>query len=271
MGTLTDAAYGYRGKIGLIVVGPNPTPLPDISRMVPPGVLVLETRIHMEPKIKLNVVEGLYKLLPDGAETIAEAGVDAIAFACTSASLTGGFGWDKEEIRQMETRSSGIPCTTTSTAAAEAMAHLGMKKVVIVTPYGEDINPLFKLFYNASGFDVLTVRGLAIPTSFELAAYPPSKVYQFARDTFVPGADGIFIACTTFRAIDVIDQLEQDCGVPVITANQATAWQLLRMIGCNEPVNGFGSLLRRDRKMETYRRPDYSRVLGIAAGVKNGE
>ncbi len=261
MGELNDAQYGYRGKLGLIVVGPNPTPLPDISRMVPPGVLVLETRFHMEPRVELDVVSELYKELPGAAATMAEVGADAIAFACTAGALSGGVGWDKEEIRQMESRSEGIPCTTTATAAYEAMVHLGWKKVVIATPYVEDINRLFHLFYTKSGFEVMKVKGLGIVSSYELAAIPPSKTYQLARDAFVPGADGIFIACTTFRATDVIEQLEQDCGVPVITANQATAWQLLRMIGCNEPVNGFGSLLRRDRKMETYRRPDYSRTL----------
>ena len=259
MGELNDAQYGYRGKLGLIVVGPNPTPLPDISRMVPPGVLVLETRFHMEPRAEMDVVTDLYKSLPEAAATMAEVGADAIAFACTAGSLSGGVGWDKEEIRQMESRSGGIPCTTTATAAYEAMVHLGWKKVVIATPYIEDLNRLFRVFYTQSGFEVLTVKGLGLVSSFDLASVPPSKTYQLAREAFIPGADGIFIACTTFRSIDIIDQLEQDCGVSVITANQTTAWQLLRMIGCNESVSGFGSLLRRDRRTESYRAPNYSR------------
>jgi maleate isomerase len=45
----------------------------------------------------------------------------------------------------------------------------------------------------------------------------------------------------------VIEQLEQDLGKPVITSNQATAWQLMRLLGIDDPIEGYGELLRRKR------------------------
>ena len=41
------------------------------------------------------------------------------------------------------------------------------------------------------------------------------------------------------------EQLEETLGIPVITANQATVWQLLKLAGYNRPVSGYGELLRR--------------------------
>ena len=37
---LAGEPYGSRGKIGLINVGGNPTPVVDFYRMIPPGVIV---------------------------------------------------------------------------------------------------------------------------------------------------------------------------------------------------------------------------------------
>jgi maleate isomerase len=43
---------------------------------------------------------------------------------------------------------------------------------------------------------------------------------------------------------DVIEQLEQDTGKPVMTANQATARHLMKLLGIGEPIEGYGELLR---------------------------
>jgi maleate isomerase len=61
----------------------------------------------------------------------------------------------------------------------------------------------------------------------------------------VPEADGIFIACTNFRCSDVIEEIEKDSGKPVITANQATAWHLMKLLKINDPIEGYGKLLRK--------------------------
>ena len=45
------------------------------------------------------------------------------------------------------------------------------------------------------------------------------------------------------RALDVAAQLEEDLGVPVVTANQAAFWAALRRLGLRDKVVGFGRLL----------------------------
>ncbi|HHY48010.1 MAG TPA: Asp/Glu racemase [Firmicutes bacterium] len=238
--------YGYRGKLGLIVVGPNPTPRPDISRMTPDGVLVLETRIDMEPRVELDVISQLSLQLPQAANLLSQAKVDAIAIACTAGTISGGPGHDKREIAEMEAKSNGIPCTTVATACHNAMKFMGIKRIVLASPYVPPINEDFRVYFNATGFEVLNIECLAITNSYELASVPPYKVYNLGKRALVDGADAIFIPCTTFPAIDVIEDLEKDTGKPVITSNQALAWEMMRMIGINEPVHGFGRLLARE-------------------------
>ena len=45
----------------------------------------------------------------------------------------------------------------------------------------------------------------------------------------------------------MIEQIEQDTGKPVVTANQATALHLMKMLGINVRIDGYGELLRRSR------------------------
>ncbi|MBM4322844.1 MAG: hypothetical protein FJ115_04710 [Deltaproteobacteria bacterium] len=244
--------YGYRAKVGLIVVGPNLNPTPEICRMLPPYVQVRETRIHMDPVVNVEECSKLSARLPEPAGLLTEGmsspllgNRSAIAFACTAGSLVGGPGWDKKEIESMESNSKGIPCTTTATAVEEAMRFLGFKKIVIAGPYIEEVDKKFKEFYEASGFKVLKVAGLGIEDLYEIGATKPSQAYQIAMDAFAPEADGFFISCTNFRCSDVIEEIERDTGKPVVTANQATAWHLMKLLKINDPIEGYGELLRK--------------------------
>jgi len=263
-----EVPYGYRAKVGLIVVGPNLNPTPEIARMLPDYVQIRETRIHMDPVVNVEECSKLSEPLGEAAALLGEGlsspllgNRSAIAFACTAGSLVGGPGWDKNEIEMMknatadcactraipvmESQSKGIPCTTTATAAEEAMRFMGFKKIVIAGPYIEEINERFRVFYKESGFDVLNVVGLGIEDLYEMGATKPSQAYQSAMNAVVPGADGIFITCTNFRCSDVIEEIEQDAGIPVVTSNQATAWHLMKLLGINDVVDGYGELLRK--------------------------
>jgi maleate isomerase len=222
----------------------------------------------MDPVVNVEECSKLSEPLGNAAGLLAEGlsspiigNRSAIAFACTAGSLVGGPGWDKKEIEMMEdatagfacasaipsmeSQSKGIPCTTTATAAEEAMRFLGFKKIVIAGPYIEEINERFRVFYEDSGFQVLRVVGLGIEDLYEMGATKPSQAYQSAMEAVVPEADGIFITCTNFRCSDVIEEIEKDSGKPVVTSNQATAWHLMKLLGIDDVVEGYGQLLRK--------------------------
>ncbi|MEM2552944.1 MAG: hypothetical protein QXE02_05435, partial [Sulfolobales archaeon] len=58
------------------------------------------------------------------------------------------------------------------------------------------------------------------------------------------GAEGLFISCTNLRTFEVIEPLEKDLGIPVVTSNQASLWASLRGLGIRERIDGLGRLLR---------------------------
>jgi maleate isomerase len=99
------------------------------------------------------------------------------------------------------------------------------------------------------GFKVVYEKGLGISETIEIAKISPMEVYRLGREalTKAPQADLLFISCGNLRTIEILSALEKDTGKPVISSNQALLWSALRMVGVNESIYGFGSLLEKPR------------------------
>jgi maleate isomerase len=72
----------------------------------------------------------------------------------------------------------------------------------------------------------------------------PAFILDMALQLDRPDADAIFISCGALRSVDIIEALEEKTGKPVITSNQALAWDALRLAGIDNRIDGFGRLLR---------------------------
>jgi len=59
-----------------------------------------------------------------------------------------------------------------------------------------------------------------------------------------PESDAIFISCTNFRTLEIIESLENKLGKPVVTSNSASMWQMLRVIQDTRVIPGAGRLFR---------------------------
>lgn len=57
-------------------------------------------------------------------------------------------------------------------------------------------------------------------------------------------SDAVFISCSNFRTLDIIEAVEEASGTPVVTSNQAAMWGTLRTIGDNRAIAGAGRLFR---------------------------
>jgi len=71
----------------------------------------------------------------------------------------------------------------------------------------------------------------------------PERVYELAKSVDMPQAEGLFISCTDFRAMEVIEALEAELGKPVTSSNQVTLWAVLKILNHPNRVSGYGRLL----------------------------
>lgn len=234
--------YGWRGKIGLILPSLNNTMEPEFNKMVPEGVAVFATRILLEK----GLPEELEKMAEDterATDLLRSADVTGILYGCTSGSLIKGVGWDREIIERIEDR-AGVPATTTSTSVIEAFETLGIKSVSVVTPYVDAVNRIEKEFFENHGVKVLNIEGLQYTKGAELHKETPETAYAFAKRVCRQDADCIFISCTDFAAVEILNALERDTGKPAMTSNTASLWGILKKMGIKEKMDGYGEILR---------------------------
>jgi maleate cis-trans isomerase len=88
------------------------------------------------------------------------------------------------------------------------------------------------------------MAGQQLVANLDIGDQTPDQIMDFARHNLAREADGYFLSCTNWQAMDVVEELERELGKPVITSNQATAWAALRAVGYAAPIEGFGSLMR---------------------------
>ena len=56
-------------------------------------------------------------------------------------------------------------------------------------------------------------------------------------------AEAIFIPCTNFPVVDVINDIETDTGLPVIANITSQLYCAFKAIGMREKIDGYGKLL----------------------------
>jgi maleate cis-trans isomerase len=114
--------------------------------------------------------------------------------------------------------------------------------VSIAMPYVEAVARAGVKFVEAAGVEVLDARWLHM-AGYKIAEMPAETAYQLAKEVDKPAADAVFISCVNWHTFEIIDRLERELGKPVITSNQATIWNMLRMAGVNDRIRGYGRLL----------------------------
>jgi maleate isomerase len=230
-------------RFGLIVPSSNTTMETEFRRMASGWASVHTARIRLE-KITIDELEEMEEQMLEGAIRVADAEVDVIGYGCTSGSMLKGKN-HSGEIERKITEKTGIPAVATAKAVIEALSELRIKKLCVATPYIEEINALEKNFLEQNKIDVLKIKGLSIEQNTEVGNKNPNVAYELAKEVYVPEAQGIFISCTNFKTIEVIDRLEKELGVPVISSNSATLWAMMKRAGAKSKLKGYGKLLVR--------------------------
>jgi maleate cis-trans isomerase len=179
-------------------------------------------------------------VLADGVRTLG-ASLDSVVWACTSGSFV--FGWDGATA-QVEALGAvaGVPASSTSFAFVDACARLGVTRVAVGATYPDDVAERFVAFLGVAGIEVLSLSAKGIITAAEVGTLPRETVLEFAAAADHPDAQAVLLPDTALHTIGLLDALDARLGKPVLTANQVSIWQGLRLAGADAPRPGFGAL-----------------------------
>lgn len=179
-------------------------------------------------------------VLADGVRALG-APLDSVVWACTSGSFV--FGWDGARA-QVEALGAvaGVPASSTSFAFVDACARLGVSRVAVGATYPDDVAERFVAFLGVVGIEVLSLSAKGIITAAEVGTLPRETVLEFAAAADHPDAQAVLLPDTALHTIGLLDALDARVGKPVLTANQVSVWQGLRLAGADAPRRGFGAL-----------------------------
>jgi len=216
----------------------------ELRKAAPAGVVFNRATMLGPLGFSPEGVRVMLEQIEQATKMVALSGVDVIIQIGLPVGFLNGIGGDKKIIEIME-KASGVPCTTQITAVVQALRHLQISKVIIVSSYfKEQANQIFYKFMEDSGFEVVAGTDLGLdwhnaPDTSPFAYYRPSKsLYkQF------PQAQGILIAGGNTLTNDLIEPLEADLGVPVITQTSAALWQVFNMVEIRVLIPSLGRLL----------------------------
>lgn len=236
--------YGWRARIGFICPSMTAeTFIHEFHLVAPPGVALVVTNLAIQHLVREDIGKSL-GLLQSVAAELDRARVDVIVLGGSPPVTYGGFGFEKEIVRQIGEVTS-IPATTSQTGAVEALRALGVQTLVIGSPFGGDQNLLLKTYLEDAGFKVAGVKGLAVPL-IDIGRMSASTSYRLAKEAFLvaPDAEGVYLPCAQMPTFKNIAPLERDLGVPVVTSFQAMLWHVFTMLRIHEPIQGYGRLLQ---------------------------
>jgi maleate cis-trans isomerase len=218
----------------MIVPGSNTNAEPDCLLLAPTGVTIHTTRsggydVEAIPnsdemrRFARQALDQQLQLLVDGR-------VELIAYACTSATLADGPGFDQAFCDEI-TAKTGLPAVTTAGALIDAMRDLGARRVAFTSPYVAQLADEAVDFIQQCGIEVVNQVGFEKQlSSLEQNALTPQDAYQMGLKADHPQADLLVIACTDYRALEAVPALEQALGKPVVTSNSALMYACLKRL-----------------------------------------
>ena len=149
-----------------------------------------------------------------------------------------GYGTDVELARRIEAVAK-VPATTTTTAVVQALEALDIRRMFLLTPYPEDFNKLELRFFTDHGVEIPRYATFDCKRSWDIPGVRPEAIVARVLDNrqSVRECGALFISCTNLHAMQVVDELERELDVPVVTSNSATLWSALHHLGMDtKPV-----------------------------------
>ena len=211
-------------------------------RLRPPGVGIHFTRAPMANRVSVETLAAMASGIGDAAGLLLpDELLDVVCYACTSGSVVIG---EERVFAELNRGKPDARATSLITSVMRALEALKVRRIAVATPYLAEVDAIERSYMVARGFEIVHMQGLGIEKDADMVRVTPEAIFDFARSIDRPDADAVFISCGALRSLDVIDELENRLGKPVVTSNQAMMWDCLRLAGIADRRDDYGTLFR---------------------------
>jgi maleate cis-trans isomerase len=229
----------WERKLGLIVPSWNTVMEYEVQRMTGGAMSVHTARIPHTADTEENLL-WLGTQAPGAATLLSHAKVDVICYGCAAGGFLKGPVEDRALGAKIE-EATGIPVAISSSAVADALRALGAARVSLASPYAPWLNERLRQYLTAAGFEVMAMQGLDTQNH---SAVTTERIEALITEVDRPDAQAIFVSCSNFPTLGIIESMERKLGKPVVASNQASMWKMLRLMSDRRALPGAGRLFR---------------------------
>ncbi|KKO72177.1 Asp/Glu racemase [Kerstersia gyiorum] len=241
-------------RIGQIVPSSNTTMETEIPAILRARELVAPERFTFHSsrmRMKHVTKEELSKMDGDSdrcALELSDARVDVLGYACLVAIMSMGRGYHRvseQRLHQRTVENGGpAPVVTSAGALVDGLHAIGAKKVSILAPYMKPLTALVIDYIENEGIEVVDSISLEIPDNLEVGRQDPRAPIEITKKLNTQGVDAVIAsACVQMPSLASIQAIEDRVGLPVLSSSVATTYMMLKRLGLDTSVPGFGSLL----------------------------
>jgi maleate isomerase len=242
-------------RIGLIVPSSNTTMETEIPLMLAAHAREHGTRFTFHSsRARLHTVdvESLSCMVDDGercAAEVGDAGIDVAAYACLVALMSRGAGAHtgiEAKLGDVISRESGrdVPIVSSAGALVRSLDALGLKRIALVAPYMPPLTRLVIDYIEASGITVVDSISLSVSDNLMVGRLDPSALPGYVSHLDLSCADGIVLsACVQMPSFPSVQLVQDQTGLPVLTAATATVREILLSLGLSPSISGAGAAL----------------------------
>lgn len=239
----TDDGLGARARLGLIVLQTDQTIEHEFAGIfgMQDDVALYAARIPNAMEVSPDTLRQMAIDLPHTAGLLPEEfDFDVVGYACTSGATMIGEEQVSALIRDVH---PNVKTTNPISACKAALTALGVKRIALVTPYPVDVTMEMQANLQAAGFETTAVATFDQSDDFTVARISADSILRAVIQIGTRAdCDGVFVSCTSLRAMQVIHEAEAVIGKPVIASNQVLAWHMMRLAGLDEDLNRAGML-----------------------------
>ena len=243
---MTGHPYQLTGAIaphalGLVVLQADETVEQDVRRLFPGrGIAVYTSRVPSGDLLNTDTIGEMERHLPAAAALLPPARFDVVGYACTSATALIGADRVAALIRG---RVAAPAVATPLTGAIAGLRALGVRRLGIVSPYVPTVAEPIRMAFVAAGFEVPRTLSFGKEVEARVARIDPASIRAAALEVGrLRDVDAVFLSCTNLRTLDIIPGIEAELDLPVLSSNQALAWEMARLAGVTAAADAPGRL-----------------------------
>ena len=258
--TLRSAAPVRR--IGMIVPSSNTTMETEIPELLRRQSLKTGDRFTFHSaRLRLRQVTpealtAMNELAIGAVAALCDAEVDALMYACLVSTPFGAASPAiearlVEAARRATAGSNTLPPAIVSSAAAlvAALQSLGAERIALVAPCRKELTAQIAAAIAGHGIAVVQTHSRGLVDNAAIGRLGTDELLAIAGELDLADADALVLsACMQMPSLDILDDVEQALGLPVISAATASTHLLLERLGLEPRIERSGWLLRSSRQ-----------------------